>query len=314
MGFLLSGNSPESKKTNSLRLRPLRLSGELLTKTEFSMKEKILIIDREPDIRKTLEALLRKEGYQVRSASGGKEAIDILKSEPFDLVIMDINMPGTNGSQVMRNIKELDEDIEVIVLTGSVSIDNAVRTLRHKGAFDFLSKPLENHGQLIISVKQALKKRRSNREKNAFVRKLRNHQPAGKKVLIVDDDPLIQKMLTKALSAQKYETAVASDGFEAGIKVAEFRPGLIILDLLMPVVDGFEVCKRIKGNPKTSHIKILAITGYDTTGNRDRIMAEGADAYMAKPFNLNTLLKMIHEIGDSPQNDEKVCERPLENG
>jgi len=107
---------------------------------------------------------------------------------------------------------------------------------------------------------------------------------------------------------------VASDGFAAGIQVAEFKPGFIILDLLMPGMDGFEVCKRIKGNPETSHIKILAVTGYDTTENRDRIMAEGADAYMTKPFDLNTLLEVIHETGDSPQNDERVWERPRENG
>ena len=75
------------------------------------MKEKILIIDREPDIRKSLEALLRKEGYHVRSASGGKEAIDILKSEPFDLVIMDINLPGTNGLNVMKNINPSSPNI-----------------------------------------------------------------------------------------------------------------------------------------------------------------------------------------------------------
>ena len=160
MGFLLSGNSPESKKTNSLRLRPLRLSGELLTKTEFSMKEKILIIDREPDVRKILENLLRKERYQVTSASGVEEAIDTLKSEAFDLVIMDINMPGTNGLQVMRNIKELEEGIEVIVLTGLNSIDNAVQALRHDGAFDFLTKPLENMDQLINSVEKALQKQK----------------------------------------------------------------------------------------------------------------------------------------------------------
>ena len=123
-------------------------------------KEKILIIDREPDIRKTLEKLLRKEGYQVRSASTGKGAIDILKSETFDLVIMDINMPGTNGLQVMRKIKKLDEEIEVIILTGSVSIDSTVQTLRHDGAFDFLSKPLENVDQLINSVEKALQKHR----------------------------------------------------------------------------------------------------------------------------------------------------------
>ena len=88
------------------------------------MNEKILIIDREPDIRKALETLLKKQGYQVQSASVGEEAMDALKSEPSDLVIMDINMPGTNGLQVMRNIKELEEGIEVIVLTGLNSIDN----------------------------------------------------------------------------------------------------------------------------------------------------------------------------------------------
>jgi len=122
------------------------------------MNEKILIIDREPDIRKTLEILLRKEGYQVRSASEGDEAVDTLKSEPFDLVIMDINMPVTSGLKVLRKMKKLDEDIKVIVLTGSASIDNAVQALRHNGAFDFLTKPLENLDQLIISVKQALEK------------------------------------------------------------------------------------------------------------------------------------------------------------
>jgi len=132
------------------------------------MKEKILIIDREPDIREALEILLRKEGYQVRSASGNEEAIEALISEPYDLVIMDINMPGTNGLQAMRNIKKLEESIEVIVVTGLTSIDNAVQALRSDGAFDFLTKPLENEEQLIISVKQALEKHRLNREKNVF--------------------------------------------------------------------------------------------------------------------------------------------------
>ena len=132
------------------------------------MNAKILIIDRESDIRKTLETLLRKEGYQVRSASGSEEAIDIFKSEPFDLVIMDINMPGSNGLQVMRKIKKLDEEIEVIILTGSASIDNAVQALRHNGAFDFLAKPLENVDQLINSVEKALQKHRLHKKRHTF--------------------------------------------------------------------------------------------------------------------------------------------------
>ena len=131
------------------------------------MDEKILIMDREPDVRKILENLLRKGGYQVRNASGREEAIDTLKSERFDLVIMDINMPGSNGLQVMRKIKKLDEEIEVIVLTGLNSIYNAVQALRHDGAFDFLSKPLENHDQLINSVEKALQKQRLHKRQRA---------------------------------------------------------------------------------------------------------------------------------------------------
>jgi len=123
------------------------------------MNEKILIIDREPDILKNLDVLLRAEGYQVRSVSMGEAAMDIFKSEHFDLVIMDINMPGTNGLKVIRKMKKLDEDIKIIVLTGSASIHNAVQALRHNGAFDFLTKPLESVDQLITTVKLALKKR-----------------------------------------------------------------------------------------------------------------------------------------------------------
>jgi DNA-binding response OmpR family regulator len=92
---------------------------------------------------------------------------------------------------------------------------------------------------------------------------------------------------------------VASDGFEAGVKTTEFRPGLIILDLFMPGVDGFELCKRLRENSNTSSIKILALTGYDTTKNRDRVMQAGADGYLAKPVQMSTLLCQIKGLLDA---------------
>ena len=260
------------------------------------MKEKILIIDREPDIQKALVFLMKQKGYSPRSVSPYEKVMDIISSEPFDLVIMDINIPGTNGIQVMRNIKEFDEHIKIIILTGQTSIENIKQTLRHEGAFDFLGKPLENEEQLINSVKQALEKRSLNRRNKKFVRKLNTNQPAGKKVLIVDDDPHIQELLTQMLSVQEFETEVASDGFEAGIKVMEFKPSLIILDLFMPGMDGFEVCKRVKGNLGTSQIKILAITGYDSKENREQIMEAGADGYMAKPVAMDTPLRHLEKL------------------
>ena len=117
-----------------------------------------------------------------------------------------------------------------------------------------------------------------------------------KKILIVDDDPKIRELLDKILSSNGYRVEVASDGFETGSKILQFKPDLMILDLFMPGMDGFEVCKRIKTNPGASHIKILAITGFDINENRDRIMKAGADGYLAKPFGKRTLLKNIEEI------------------
>ncbi len=137
------------------------------------MNEKILVIDHEADIRKNLEAILVKKGYHVRTASKGNEAIDIFKSESFALVITEVRMPNLNGLKLIRQFKELDEDVEIIVLTGSASIDDAVQSMRCNGAFDFLTKPLENSKQLFDSIDQALKRHRVNIEKSALLEKLK---------------------------------------------------------------------------------------------------------------------------------------------
>lgn len=285
------------------------------------MNEKILIIDREPDIRKILESLLRKEGYQSRSASNAKEAIETFKSEPLDLVMMDIRIPGTDGIELMKQLKKIDSDIEIIVLTGAVSVDNAVKALRGKLAFDFLTKPLKNKNELLLTIREALNKSRLNKKRKASekelkksymrmetrireldgeLRKTAGNRILGKKILIVDDDLNIQKLLTKMLSLYQYPAEAASDGFEAGLKVMEFKPDLIILDLFMPRMSGFEMCKRIKKNSATSHIKILIITGYDTQENKNRIMEAGADDYLAKPLKKEIFLKKVEKLLKGP--------------
>ena len=132
------------------------------------------------------------------------------------------------------------------------------------------------------------------REKGMYP--LASYQPAGKKILIVDDDIHMQDLLTEMLSREEYETETASSGFEAGTKVVKFKPGLVILDLIMPEMSGFEVCRRIKEDPDTSHTKILALTGYDTEENRKKIMEAGADGYMTKPVDRVVLLRHVENL------------------
>lgn len=114
------------------------------------------------------------------------------------------------------------------------------------------------------------------------------------RILIVDDETEVVTLIEKTLSGTgKYELATAGDGFEAGIKVVEFLPDLIILDLMMPYLNGFKVCRMIKENPNTEHIVVLVVTGHPQGGNMERALECGAEFCMAKPFSLAELVKKV---------------------
>lgn len=118
------------------------------------------------------------------------------------------------------------------------------------------------------------------------------------KILLVDDDPVIIDLIMRTLKKEKdrIEIRVSRDGFEAGKQVGLFHPDLVILDLKLPGLDGSQICRNIKGDPATKKIKILAISGSDTTNNRKKILAYGADSFLAKPFDVNDLIVQIDKI------------------
>jgi excisionase family DNA binding protein len=117
-----------------------------------------------------------------------------------------------------------------------------------------------------------------------------------KTVLIVDDDPGFRKTLKERLSRAGYVAEIARDGFEAGLKVREIRPDLVVLDLFMPGMDGFEVCRKIKQNEELKKIKILAVTGYGTPEIAERILRLGADAYQPKSTEPKNLMRLIRNV------------------
>jgi len=140
------------------------------------MNEKILIIDDEPYILDVLNTILTTNGYEVDAALGGKEGIELYRTGTFDLVITDIRMPELDGSEVIRQIKQLDEDAAIIILTGFASIEHAIQSLKNDGASDYLTKPLGNIDELIISVHKALERRRLRRENKKIASELRERE------------------------------------------------------------------------------------------------------------------------------------------
>lgn len=120
--------------------------------------------------------------------------------------------------------------------------------------------------------------------------------PSDSRILIVDDEKPIRDVLAAILSQEGYTVEEASDGFYAGIKVMQFKPDLIILDLNMPNMDGVEVCENLKQDPDTKDIKIVILTGYDFDENREMMIKAGADLYLTKPIERSVLVNHIKDI------------------
>lgn len=134
-------------------------------------------------------------------------------------------------------------------------------------------------------------------ERFARERGLTLHQQTSDqlKILIVDDDRQFSHYLLELLGCEDQVKAVevAHDGFEAGLKVPVFNPNVILLDLMMPGMDGFTVCRQLKQQPATKGIRILAMSGFLTDKNRVRIMQAGAENCLTKPFDHSELFEKL---------------------
>lgn len=117
-----------------------------------------------------------------------------------------------------------------------------------------------------------------------------------KKILIVDDEPNILMSLDFLMRKQGYEVFVARDGSEALEIITKEMPQVIVLDIMMPEVDGYEVCQSVKGSPETSDIKIIFLTAKSKKEDIEKGYEVGADLYLTKPFSTRNLVKKVKEL------------------
>jgi DNA-binding response OmpR family regulator len=137
-----------------------------------------------------------------------------------------------------------------------------------------------------------------------------NSEQGRVKILIAEDNPQGAELLEAYLSDWDCETRIATDGVETLRLVEEWQPDLILLDIMMPRVSGFEVCKRLRHNPKTQHIPILMITALDQPSDIERAVEAGTDDFLTKPIHKKELLARIRALLDSRQ-EKRPLERAL---
>jgi excisionase family DNA binding protein len=118
-----------------------------------------------------------------------------------------------------------------------------------------------------------------------------------KRVLVVDDEPAIVEMLVELLERDgRFEVKTANTGFDAGVKAAEFQPDIIILDYMLPDVNGNVVCKTVRSNPKLEHVKIIIVSGVVNREEIESLLAEGANEFIKKPFEIDQLIGRMAEL------------------
>lgn len=121
----------------------------------------------------------------------------------------------------------------------------------------------------------------------------------AKRILVVDDDPEIVALITEWLGADpRFEVRSASTGYDAGIETERFRPALIVLDYMLPDINGNVVCQRVRETPELAGTKVLCVSGVVEADEIERLRAAGADDFLKKPFDLNELVRRIETLLD----------------
>ncbi len=213
----------------------------------------VLVIDDEPSVCRLLERFLSKEGFQVEIALDGEEGLRLARELQPDAITLDVLMPGIDGWSVLTMLKTDPDlaDIPVIMLT---IVDDKGKGYA-LGAAEYMVKPID-------------------RDRLAAV--LRPYQSASKpiRVLVVEDETVTREALRRTLEKEGWDVIEAEHGRAALELVAEAPPGLILLDLMMPEMDGFEFVTELRQNEAWRAIPIVVITAKDLT-TEDRLRLNG---------------------------------------
>jgi two-component system response regulator PilR (NtrC family) len=168
---------------------------------------KILVVDDELSMREFLEIMLSREGYHVQGAADAQAAIQLARTEEFDLVITDIRMPGGGGLEVLRRIKEFSPETIVMMISAFASTETAVEAMK-QGAYDYIPKPF-NVDEVKLSIKNALERRRLERENLRLKRELKESVGPGN---LIGSSPQMLRVYDLIGRAAPAETSVLITG------------------------------------------------------------------------------------------------------
>ena len=249
---------------------------------------RLLLVDDEEDfLESTTKALVRR-GIEVETATNGILALEMVREKVFDVVVLDIKMPGIDGIETFQKLKQGRPYLPIIMLTGHGTISHAFLTSR-QGVFDFLDKPCEPD-TLAERVRDAAEHGRNMKQASRGQgTPLEPLEPIH--VLLVDDEREFLNSMKAVLERRKMRVTTSMTGQEALGVLKETLIDVVVLDVKMPGMDGLEVLKRIKKD--FANVEVLLLTGHPTIANAVEGTNIGAAKYLEKPPDVDELTQTI---------------------
>ncbi|MGZ4816086.1 MAG: response regulator, partial [Terriglobales bacterium] len=262
-------------------------------------RKRLLVVEDNPAEQLSIRELLGYNDIDIEVVSSGEEALEKVESEAFDCLVLDLRLPDMTGFEVLERLRDTPSlnDLPVVVFTGKeLSPEEDARL--HTLARSVVVKDVESPERLLDETALFLHRVVSElpAEKQRMLDRLHRSDEAliGRKVLVVDDDVRNIFALSSVLERRGMTVLTAGTGREA-IKTIESTPDLaiVLMDIMMPEMDGYETMQVIRQNPSLRRLPIIALTAKAMKGDREKCLEAGASEYLAKPVNTEQLLSAL---------------------
>jgi HAMP domain-containing protein/signal transduction histidine kinase/DNA-binding response OmpR family regulator len=280
---------------------PAELESAFLRIKEYTARrrKRLLVVEDDPGEQLSIRELLGHDDIDMQVATTGAEALAVVVEEPFDCVVLDLRLPDMSGFDILERFRDTPSlsHLPVVVFTGKdLSPEEDARL--HLLARSVVVKGVESPERLLDETALFLHRVVTDLppEKQRMLDRLHHSDEAlvGKKVLVVDDDVRNIFALSSVLERRGMTVLTAGTGREA-IATLESTPdvAIVLMDIMMPEMDGYETMQVIRQNPSFRRLPIVALTAKAMKGDREKCLEAGASEYLAKPVNTEQLLSAL---------------------
>ncbi len=261
-------------------------------------KPLVLVVEDNEVAALQVRTALEESGYSVTVAEEGAAGLSAIREEVPDAIILDLMMPGIDGFQVLEQLRSEagTADVPVLVLTAKELTAEDRARLTRNNIHELIQKGNVDRDELLAHVADMLEQ--PPLPTSNFPLQTSAPSPPSersKTILIVEDNPDSLRVTMAILDTMGCHYITAEDGEQAVRTAKESRPGLILMDIQMPVMSGLEATRRIKADPELRGTPIVALTAKAMPGEREEVLAAGCDDYLTKPMEISALTSTVRK-------------------